>query len=166
MLLLDDVQISALIQHFRRYGKFLSIYELQTINGFDPATIDLTRPFVTVRENPMRSTTSLKEILAQGSHEFTVRSTMNVESRKGFMDRKNPFGKDYYDPDGDPLPDFDDPNVNDSLRANSKVYLGSPFRVYSRYRFRYRQNISFGVTAEKDEGEEFFQGSQPQGFDY
>ncbi|MEZ4740655.1 MAG: helix-hairpin-helix domain-containing protein [Flavobacteriales bacterium] len=166
LLLLDDVQISALIQHYRRYGKFLSIYELQTINGFDPATIELIRPFVTVRENPLGSTASLKEILERGSHEVLVRSTMNVESRKGFMDRPNPFGKDYYDPDGDPLPDFDDPNVHDSLRANSKVYLGSPFRVYSRYRFRYRQNISFGVTAEKDEGEEFFQGSQPQGFDF
>ena len=50
---------------------------------------------------------------------------------------------------------------SDSLRANNKVYLGSPYRVYTRYRFRYRQNISFGFTAEKDEGEEFFKGTQP-----
>jgi hypothetical protein len=166
LLLLTDVQVSALIQHYRRFGKFLSFYELQTVDGFDPATIELIRPFVTVRENPLASKASFKEILAQGSSELMFRSTMNVESRKGFMDRSNPFGKDYYDPDGDPLPNFGDPAVEDSLRRNSKVYLGSPFRLYTRYRFRYRQNISFGFTAEKDEGEEFFQGSQPQGFDY
>ena len=38
--------------------------------------------------------------------------------------------------------------------------------MYARYRFRYRQNVSFGITAEKDEGEEFFKGSQKNGFDY
>ncbi|MBK9628892.1 MAG: hypothetical protein IPO56_14685 [Flavobacteriales bacterium] len=54
----------------------------------------------------------------------------------------------------------------DSLRQNNKVYLGSPFRLYTRYRFRYRQNISFGFVAEKDEGEQFFKGRNEQGFDY
>lgn len=54
----------------------------------------------------------------------------------------------------------------DSLRQNSKVYLGSPWKLYTRYRFQYRRNISFGVTAEKDEGEEFFKGTQKQGFDF
>ncbi len=32
--------------------------------------------------------------------------------------------------------------------------------LYTRYRFRYRQNISFGFVAEKDEGEQFFKGAQ------
>ncbi|MCB0771208.1 MAG: helix-hairpin-helix domain-containing protein, partial [Flavobacteriales bacterium] len=94
LLLLTDVQVSALIQHFRRFGKFLSIYELQTVDGFDPATIELIRPFVTVRENPLASKAGFKEILTHGSNELLFRSTMNVESRKGFMDRSNPFGKD------------------------------------------------------------------------
>ncbi|HRH68466.1 MAG TPA: helix-hairpin-helix domain-containing protein [Flavobacteriales bacterium] len=166
LLLLSDVQISSAIQHVRRNGKFLSIYELQTVNGFDAATIQLIRPFVTVREDPLESTASFKEIFKQGSSELTVRSTFNVEERKGFMDRKNPFGKEYEDPDGEPLPDFDDPAVVDTLRAQNKLYLGSPFRIYTRYRFRYRQNISFGFVAEKDEGEQFFKGTQPDGYDY
>ncbi len=166
LIFLNDVQVSAILQHIRKDGKFLSLYELQTINGLDVATIELMRPFITVRENASGTRASLKEILAQGSHEVLLRSTMNIEARKGFMDRKNLFGKDYYDPDGDALPDFDNIAVRDSLRANNKVYLGSPYRVYARYRFRYRQNISFGVTAEKDEGEEFFKGSQSQGFDF
>ncbi|MEZ4759397.1 MAG: hypothetical protein R2810_06365 [Flavobacteriales bacterium] len=54
----------------------------------------------------------------------------------------------------------------DSLRRNSRLYLGPSYKLYTRYRFRYRQNISFGITAEKDEGEEFFTGAQPDGFDF
>jgi Helix-hairpin-helix motif len=166
LMLLNDVQISSLRQHINRNGKLQSIYELQAINGWDVNTINLVRPFITVRENPLESTASLREMLKQGGHEVTVRSTMNIEERKGFMDRNNPFGREYYDPDGDPLPDFADDAVRDSLRDNSKVYLGSPYRIYTRYRFRYRQNVSFGITAEKDEGEEFFQGTQAKGYDF
>ncbi len=166
LMLLNDVQISSLLQHVQRNGKLQSLYELQTINGWDVNTINLVRPFVNVRENALGSTASLKEMLKQGSHEVILRSTMNIEERKGFMDRKNFFGSEYYDADGDALPDFGDDRVRDSLRANNKVYLGSPYRIYTRYRFRYRQNVSFGFTAEKDEGEEFFKGSRPDGYDF
>ncbi|MBK8228299.1 MAG: hypothetical protein IPK70_14145 [Flavobacteriales bacterium] len=165
LLLLNDVQVSALMQHIKRNGQLLSLYELQAIHGWDAATIQLVRPFITVRETQMGARASLKEILKQGSHEWTTRSTLNIESRRGFLDRRNPIGTSYEDPSGDALPDADDPEVRDSLRANSKVYLGSPYRLYTRYRFRYRQNISLGFTAEKDEGEEFFQGSQ-RSFDF
>lgn len=160
LMLLNDVQVSSLLSHIQRNGKLLSIYELQTINGWDAATINLIRPFVTVRESQLGARASFKEIMKQATNELTLRSTMNIEERKGFMDRSNPFGREYTDPGGEPLPDFGNTGVRDSLRSNSKVYLGSPFRVYTRYRFRYRQNISLGFTAEKDEGEEFFKGSQ------
>lgn len=160
LMLLNDVQVSSLLSHIQRNGRLLSIYELQTINGWDAATINLIRPFVTVRESQLGARASFKEIMKQATNEIMLRSTMNIEERKGFMDRSNPFGREYTDPGGEPLPDFGNTGARDSLRANSKVYLGSPFRVYTRYRFRYRQNISFGFTAEKDEGEEFFKGSQ------
>jgi len=166
LILLSDVQVSAILQHIRKEGKLLSLYELQTINGMDAATIDVIRPFITVRESEKSTRASLKEILANGSSELLFRSTMNIEDRKGFMDRRNIFGKEYYDPDGDALPDYGNSAVRDSLRANNKVYLGSPYRLYTRFRFRYRQNVSFGITAEKDEGEQFFKGQQSQGFDF
>ncbi len=166
LLLLTDVQISSLVQHIRRNGKLLSIYELQTIDGWDVRTIELVRPFVTVRENPLTTTASLKNILKRADHEVTVRSFLNIEQRRGNMDRRSLFGKDYYFPSGAPLPDFDDPAVMDSLRQNNRVYMGSPYKFYTRYRFRYRQNISAGITAEKDEGEEFFRGTQKQGYDF
>ena len=164
--LLNDVQIGALLAHVDRTGRMLSLYELQTINGFDPATIALVRPFVTVREDAGRSSASLKEILKNGDHELWVRSIYGLEKRRGFAWENGGLGRDYYDPDGDPLPDYGDPAVLDSLRRNNRLYLGPSYKLYTRYRFRYRQNISFGITAEKDEGEEFFTGTQPDGFDF
>ncbi|MBK7946351.1 MAG: helix-hairpin-helix domain-containing protein [Flavobacteriales bacterium] len=53
LLLLTDVQVSALLQHIRRNGKLLSLYELQAINSWDATTINLVRPFITVRENAL-----------------------------------------------------------------------------------------------------------------
>lgn len=164
--LLSDVQISALMEHQRKYGPLLSIYELQTIDALDARTIALIRPFVKVRNNVNATHASLKEILKNGSHEILSRSILNVEQRKGFLGQPSPFGVDYTDPDGDALPNVDDPQVVDSMRQANQLYLGSPYKIYARYRFRYRQNISFGVTAEKDEGEQFFKGTQPDGFDF
>ena len=45
-------------------------------------------------------------------------------------------------------------------------YLGDRNRIYTRYKYNYGNHISFGITAEKDAGEEFFKGSQPNGFDF
>lgn len=164
--LLNDAQIGALLAHIADNGRLLSIYELQAVDGWDVRTIQLVLPFVRVSGNEQRTAASFKEIMKNGSHEVIVRSVLNVEERKGFMDRDNPIGQEYSDPDGEALPDFSDAQVVDSLRRNNRVYLGSPVKLYARYRFRYRQNISFGITAEKDEGEEFFQGSQQNGFDF
>jgi len=45
-------------------------------------------------------------------------------------------------------------------------FLGDPNKYYVRYKHNYYQRFSFGVTAEKDSGEEFFKGSNKQGFDF
>ncbi len=49
---------------------------------------------------------------------------------------------------------------------SSNGYLGSPFLIQFRYRFTYKNKISWGVTAQKDRGEQFFKETQMQGFDY
>jgi hypothetical protein len=45
-------------------------------------------------------------------------------------------------------------------------FLGDPNKLYIRYKHNYYQRFSFGITAEKDSGEEFFSGSNKQGFDF
>ena len=44
-------------------------------------------------------------------------------------------------------------------------YEGSPAKLYFRYRLS-SSNIQAGLTAEKDAGEPFFSGANPNGFDY
>ena len=155
LLLLSDLQINSILDHIRRNGKLISIYELQTVRSLDARSIALILPFVTVREDALATTASLKEMWKNGSHELTLRSTTTIEERKGFMHRSSPFGRDH--PDGASI---GSPAELDSLERNSKVYLGSPYRIYTRYRFRYRQNVSLGITTEKDEGEQLFNGEQ------
>lgn len=164
--LLTDAQIAAILDHIRVFGPFINFYELQTIDQLDLRTLELIRPFVTVSGNENATRASLKEILRNGSSEVLIRSVVNVEQRRGFMGGSNIFGTEYTDPDGTPLPDLSDAEVMDSLRLNNKVYLGSPYKLYTRYRFKYRNNVDFGITAEKDEGEQFFNGTQPDGFDF
>ena len=164
MQLLSDVQVNALKQHIQRTGPLLSIYELQVINGFDIATIQLIRPFIRIGGQEERSRPTLKQIVDNGTSEFVVRSRSDIEERAGFSYRNNLFGQEYLD--GKTALDFNDTQVVDSLREHGKVYLGSPYLFYTRYRFKYRNNLSFGITAEKDPGEEFFRGSQKNGFDF
>lgn len=46
------------------------------------------------------------------------------------------------------------------------AYLGDKNQYYFRYRYNYDTRLSYGITLEKDAGEEFFTGSNRQGFDY
>lgn len=45
-------------------------------------------------------------------------------------------------------------------------YAGSPFRMYFRYSFKYKERIALQFSGEKDPGESFFGESSPRGFDY
>lgn len=45
-------------------------------------------------------------------------------------------------------------------------YLGDPNRLLFRYTYQYQNLLYFGVTADKDAGEQFFKGKEKQGFDF
>lgn len=45
-------------------------------------------------------------------------------------------------------------------------YLGSPQRLFFRYRYTYKNLLQFGLVADKDAGESFYTGSQKRGFDF
>lgn len=45
-------------------------------------------------------------------------------------------------------------------------YAGSPFRMYFRYSFKYKERIALQLSGEKDPGEPFLGESSPIGFDY
>lgn len=142
--LLDDIQINNLLNHIAKNGKLIAIYELQTIDGFDAVTIQRIFPFVVVKVDFNRPNLSFKELMDNGQNQLFIRWQRILEEQVGFSP------------------------IADSLlqvKPNSR-YLGSPDRIYTRYRFNYGTNISWGFTAEKDAGEEFFSGSQKRGFDF
>ncbi len=141
---LSDIQINNLILHRQRFGNLISLMELQTIDGFTPEVIEQISPYVMVEEAVERRVFKLTDIFERGNSQYFLRYQQLLEEQRGFSSI--------------------DPG---ELEANPNArYPGSPFRLYSRYRFTYYNNISIGITAEKDPGEEFFRGSQTQGFDY
>lgn len=141
---LNDIQINNLLNHISMFGKLISIYELQSVEGFDMETITSIMPFVTVSEEVRRRHFSFDDLLREGSSQLFIRYQQYLEEQKGFS-----------------------PVEPEDLENNpNSRYLGSPFRLYTRYRFTYYNNISLGITAEKDPGEEFFRGSQPKGYDF
>jgi hypothetical protein len=141
--LLTEVQITDALLHVEQFGKFISIYELQSLKYWDLTTISLVLPFVKVDDRLENMHITFKDAIKNGKIEWYTRYQRTPEQKKGYT------------------------AVSDSVLDNSNsFYRGNPDKYYTRFRYTYKTNISLGVTAEKDAGEEFFKGSQKNGFDY
>lgn len=144
LLLLDDLRINNLMRHIKENGKLLSIYELQAVPGFDLPLIYRLLPYVKVERDLNRLNIGWREMLKNAKHEYFFRVSQIIEEQRGFA-----------------------PITPEELEASpNSRFLGSPQRYFTRYRYRYGNYFSVGFTGEKDAGEEFFRGSQPQGFDF
>lgn len=141
--LLTDVQINDLLLHRKLFGKFISVYELQVLKYWDLSVIQLVLPFIRIDDKLDQVHLSLKEALKYGKFEVFLRYQTIPEPKAGYE------------------------RVPDSvLQTSNKYYYGNADRYYARFRYSYRTNISIGVTAEKDPGEQFFRGAQKNGFDF
>ncbi len=135
--LMNDIQIYKLLEYRKALGPILSIYELNVVEGLDPEVLMRMEPFIWF--GPIeQEPVNITKILKYGRHEMLLRSLGTVQ-----MPRGNKEGEDGIVP-----------------------YAGDRFRYYTRYRFQSGDNISAGITAEKDPGEAFFSGSNPYGFDF
>ena len=141
--LLTDVQINDLILHRKVHGKFISIYELQSLKYWDLETIYLMLPFISVDERLDNLHINFKDAIKHGKFDLFLRYQPGMEQKSGYQE------------------------VPDSVLQNSnQYYYGNADKYYTRFRYSYRTNISLGLTAEKDPGEQFFKGAQKQGFDF
>lgn len=135
--LLDDIQIQKLLDYLEEFGPAVSVYELNTVDGFSPELLMRMEPFIwfgPVEEEPQ----SVSEMLKYGRHELLARTLGTVQKPRGYEERED----------------------------GTTPYEGNRARFYTRYRFQSGDNISAGITAEKDPGEAFFGGSNRQGFDF
>jgi len=142
--LLNDIQINSLLSHIENNGKLITIYELQGISGFDLQSIRKILPYVKVTDNFTSAHFSTKEMFKNGQHSILLRYGRTVEDQTGFS-----------------------PTDSSSLyKSMNSRYIGSPDKIYARYRFTYGTNISWGITAEKDQGELFFKNKQKYTYDW
>lgn len=144
VLLLNDFQIYKLKAYISIAGELATLYELNNIEGFDLETIFKMMPYVSVKPSISAYHINFKDVLKYGRNQLFLRYVQVLEEQKG------------YSPASDSLM-----NVNPNAR-----YLGGPQKIYAKYAFNYRNKIRFGITAEKDPGEEFFAGTQKNGFDF
>jgi hypothetical protein len=142
--LLSDIEINNLLRHIDKNGKLITIYELQGIAGFDILTIQKILPYVRVNDNFNSSHFTLKEMFKNGQNTILFRYGRILEQQTGFTD-------------------IDSASL---FKSQNSRYIGSPDKLYLRYRFNYGTNVSWGITAEKDQGELFFKKNQRFNYDW
>lgn len=143
LMLLNDFQIKSLLKWRDEKGLFKTLYELTEIDYWDLLTLEQIMPFVRVSEVKEKQKRNFKEYLKEGKIEGYMRYIQNIERKDGYQ------------------------RVSDEEKeASNKYYWGDPSKIYSRFRYTHKKDLSVGVTMEKDPGEQLFGKTQPYGFDF
>ncbi len=144
LIFLTDFQIANLLSYRKKVGHIQSIYELQFLYGFDAELVQLMMPFVFIGKEKAEIP-NFGKMLKYGRNDVFLRYERILEQQKGYI-----------------------PLTEEGLAKNPDKarMLGSPDKLYVRYKFHYKDKLSFGLTAEKDAGEQFFKGAQKYGFDF
>jgi hypothetical protein len=145
LFILSRPQIASFFQHIQNNGKLLSIYELQAVPGFDLITIYQLLPFVRVADAGLYADSRplWQRMIGEDNNALILRYERTLQQRQGYT------------------------SADTSSRSQTR-YLGSPDKLYLRYRNSVAQDYSFGITAEKDAGEAFTwdRSTRRYGFDF
>ena len=122
---LTPVQVQSLQRYIAQNGPLVSIYELQAVPGWDLATIRLIEPLVQVTETSLYHDprNRSEKIRQDGGLEFMIRAKRRLELSRGYH------------------------------ITGGQAFRGSPMYLLSRFQYRKKGDLSFGITAEKDPGE-------------
>ncbi len=140
IFILSELNINALIEYRENYGPFISIYELQSIPGYDNSLIYRLLPFLQVRDANLHQRKLPGRILHSQNRYLISRYERTIQTRRGYTTEATPSG----------------------------TYAGSPDKLYQRFRAFEANDYSIGFTLEKDAGEQM-RWSPPQkyyGFDF
>ena len=122
--ILSESQVESFYNHIQENGKFLSIYELQTVPGFDLQTIYRIIPFVSVGTTEAGGPL-LKRILHNENSYIVARYERRLQKSKGYS----------------------------TAEDEQSRFSGTPDKFYWRFRSSRVNDFSFGFTSEKDAGE-------------
>lgn len=142
---LSDRLIENILYYLYKYGPMLTEKELLGVEGMDWQTRRLLEKFVYVgnAEEEKRGL-QWKNIRKYNKQELFTRVDIPLNKKAGYADYAPEVLK----------------------KSPNKKYYGSPLYHNVRYRFRYRQQLFAGLTAEKDAGEPFFRLFNKKGYDF
>ena len=145
LFILSRPQIASFFQYLAENGKLLSIYELQAIPDFDLLTIYQLLPFVQIEDAGLNADQKplWQRMIGEDNNALILRYERTLQQRRGYMP------------------------IDTNGRAGTR-YLGSPDKLFMRYRISHTRDFSVGFTAEKDPGEEFTwsPSTRRYGFDF
>ena len=146
LLLLNENQITTLLRHREANGDLLSVYELQSMEGYDLRTINRILPFVSVlTSNANASRGSLwQRIAREDNNALYLRYERVLQQRQGYTP----------------------PTIYQGQPTTR--YLGSADKMLIRYRVSHTKDFSVGFSLEKDAGEQLIwnPGNGQLGADY
>ena len=144
LIFINEFQIENLTNYIATKGSMKTIFELQLIEGFDMETIQKMLPFVTVVQEQSGEKLKPDRIIKYGNQRLIAETKFLLQEQKGYV-----------------------PEI-DSAGNNSLVnrYQGNNMKYLLRYRFKYKNKVFAGITAEKDPGEELSLNDNRYGFDY
>jgi len=136
LIILSDLQIDNLVSYRNLLGKFISIYELQSVPAWDIATIKKILPYIMVG-NILPAIETFRSRFKKGDQNLLLRFSEILERSEGF-DHSIPGTK----------------------------YLGGREKLFFRYRYQFKNLLQFGFAGDRDAGEPFFKGAGKYGFDF
>ncbi|MBC7426196.1 MAG: helix-hairpin-helix domain-containing protein, partial [Bacteroidia bacterium] len=128
---------NSIILHRKKYGNFLSLYELQAVAGIDFQLLKEVIKYLSVGDNPSSKIT-FPTLILEGRNELWLISGRRLQESAGYK----------------------------SIKGKDLAYKGNPYRMAMRYRYSFSNRLLISFSGEKDAGEQFLKGSNKYGFDF
>ncbi len=134
---LTYAQAVAIVRHRERFGRFLSVEELQVCGEFDAARLRIVKQYLKCGEETIEARFHLQPLLSASKHDVLLRMRRSLKEDKGYAS------------DG-----------------NFPFYQGDPSHAAFRYRMQAGRYFSAGFLVEKDAGEKLLARRGGGGFDF
>ena len=136
LLKMSDYQYYHLQKYIAENGSLVTIYELASVEGFTIEFVQKIEPFIVADAVSKDRKITFKSLFKRPKNKLLVRYSQILEKKAGY----------------------------DKNRKTH--YVGTPQQYAFRYNFSASEHITLGFAGKKNAGEEFFKGSQKQGFGF
>ncbi|PKP35062.1 MAG: hypothetical protein CVU00_04130 [Bacteroidetes bacterium HGW-Bacteroidetes-17] len=136
--LLNDQQYYSILNYQKRVGKIQSVQEVQFLDGFNKEILNSIEPFIYAGEETSAKL-NIGKILRNTHHQMFIRYDQIVQPKMGYKTV----------------------DEIDFLHHPNNSYLGTPSKIYTKYKLHSGDAFSAGFVIEKDPGEVLFKNNYP-----